>query len=237
MELYVVCQNCGEKTSTNFSYCRKCGAKLSLMKKIPPSSQKTSLLTSTQEKNDKDQLPTSESTEINYIGEERETITELEHLRNSPLAGRILNLLHQLEKLPSLSDETLEILKEFEDHSDGVVISTTIRILEKYTQEKADIEFIEEETLSSSVSNSLVTHEPIKTLLELQEVGQRLAASDKEIKKWHEWFLRQTDLYKKSQIEKSSYYNMFTSYQKFMQGRDLEIIICWEDIADLGETQ
>ncbi|MHA2244781.1 MAG: hypothetical protein ACXADY_07400 [Candidatus Hodarchaeales archaeon] len=52
MELYVVCQNCREKTSTTFSYCQKCGAKLSLVEETTQSSQEIDLPSGTQEKTD-----------------------------------------------------------------------------------------------------------------------------------------------------------------------------------------
>ena len=35
MEHYVVCQNCGERISTNFSYCSKCGAEQQLKENLP----------------------------------------------------------------------------------------------------------------------------------------------------------------------------------------------------------
>ena len=52
MEPYVVCKDCGEKTSTNFSYCRKCGAELALVKKMHQSTKETVLPASTKEKRD-----------------------------------------------------------------------------------------------------------------------------------------------------------------------------------------
>ncbi len=47
MEPYVVCKDCGEKTSTNFTYSRKCGTEIHLVKKIHQSSQETVLTAST----------------------------------------------------------------------------------------------------------------------------------------------------------------------------------------------
>ncbi|MHA2244782.1 MAG: hypothetical protein ACXADY_07405 [Candidatus Hodarchaeales archaeon] len=46
MEPYIVCKDCGEKTSTNFRYCGKCGAEIPKVKKTPQSVQ----VPSTQEK-------------------------------------------------------------------------------------------------------------------------------------------------------------------------------------------
>ncbi len=47
-----MCHTCGEKNSTNFSYCWKCGAELTLEPKSPHSSQEPSIQPSTQEKID-----------------------------------------------------------------------------------------------------------------------------------------------------------------------------------------
>ncbi|UCG89868.1 MAG: zinc ribbon domain-containing protein [Candidatus Heimdallarchaeota archaeon] len=94
MEPYFMCQNCGEKTSTNFSYCRKCGAELSSVEKTPQSAQETDLPYSMPEKAaiDSIQLPASERIEVSHIEDEREIVTELKQLRDSPLAGRIIAL-------------------------------------------------------------------------------------------------------------------------------------------------
>lgn len=59
MEPYVVCKDCGEKTSTNFAYCGKCRAELPLVKKIHQSAQETVLPASNEEEKDMIQLPSS----------------------------------------------------------------------------------------------------------------------------------------------------------------------------------
>ncbi|MHA2244787.1 MAG: hypothetical protein ACXADY_07430 [Candidatus Hodarchaeales archaeon] len=41
MELYVICEDCGEKTSPNFAYCEKCGTERTLGRKTPQSAQDT----------------------------------------------------------------------------------------------------------------------------------------------------------------------------------------------------
>ena len=56
MELNVVCKNCGEKTSTNFSFCQKCGAELPLVEKTHQSVQDIVLPASTKEKTDIDSI-------------------------------------------------------------------------------------------------------------------------------------------------------------------------------------
>ena len=140
MESYVGCKVCGEKTSTNFSYCMKCGAELLLRNGIPESSQENNLSLNTQEKTDVVQLATSENTEISHREEEREIITELEHLRNSQLTGRIVYLLHQLEKLPVLSKKTYETLRHFKTHKDDDVKITAKRILVQRFAEKIQLD-------------------------------------------------------------------------------------------------
>ncbi|MHA2244779.1 MAG: zinc-ribbon domain-containing protein [Candidatus Hodarchaeales archaeon] len=52
MEPYFVCKTCGEKNSTNFTYCRKCGAELSVVEKTHQSAQEKYLPPSSQEKSD-----------------------------------------------------------------------------------------------------------------------------------------------------------------------------------------
>ena len=67
MEQYVVCALCGEKNSTAFSYCKKCGSEL-LFEEIPnQSSQKIQSQPINQEEVDIDRLPTSDD----YIKDSR----------------------------------------------------------------------------------------------------------------------------------------------------------------------
>jgi len=131
MEPYVMCQNCGEKISTNFSYCTKCGAEISSVEKTTQSTREIDITKSIPEKAaiDSIQLPASESTEVNLIEEEKEIIVELEQLHDSPLAGRIITLLLQLEKIPSLSPRTHGVVDYYKTHSNEEVKTTAKRIL------------------------------------------------------------------------------------------------------------
>jgi len=107
----VVCKICGENNLIHSSFCSKCGAEIPLGEKPP---QETSL--------------------------EREIITELDLLRDSPYAGRIDSLFLQLEQLPNLSAQSIKILGYFTAHSDDDVVVYAQKILEKYgIQQQYDI--------------------------------------------------------------------------------------------------
>ncbi len=44
-------------------------------------------------------------------------------------------------------------------------------------------------------SRGLLSQDSITTLAQLQEVGEQLGQADEEMKKWHNWFLQQTNLF------------------------------------------
>ncbi|MHA2248281.1 MAG: hypothetical protein ACXADY_25245 [Candidatus Hodarchaeales archaeon] len=91
--------------------------------------------------------------------------------------------------------------------------------------------------LSASIQESIL-QEPIKTFSGLKLIDQKLISSDKEVKKWHEWFLRQTDLYQKSKMEKRIYSDRVKSYQQFLKGKNVELPINWgEFLTNLAETK
>jgi len=155
MEPYNMCHACGEKTSTNFSFCQKCGTKV-LMGNKTIQKQKRDLPPKKQEKTDIVQTPIikteafkgTESASIrkNHILEESsktlsklrfslveedKILTELEQLRNSPFVGRVIALLLKIEEKPSLSAKSKKILSDFTNHNNYEVKNMTKRILLK----------------------------------------------------------------------------------------------------------
>jgi len=79
MESHVLCQSCREKNSINFSYCWKCGGKLSLEKKKSLKAQEIDLPLSLEKKSDIDYL----ITEMNTKGY-TSVISLLEFIKNLP---------------------------------------------------------------------------------------------------------------------------------------------------------
>ncbi len=76
---------------------------------------------------------------------------------------------------------------------------------------------------------------------ELLRIGTELSQSDKEVQEWHQWFLRQTELYKNSKISSKVYQNILERYRIFLEKKTKKKIpsseksILTEEIKD-GES-
>ena len=67
---------------------------------------------------DQEKQNDSKSTEISHNEEERKIIAELEQLHYSPLVGKTIVLLQELNKLPTLSQRSQNIVRDFKTHND-----------------------------------------------------------------------------------------------------------------------
>jgi len=123
MKSYILCETCGERISTSFSYCPKCGGNLS---------QDNKTIEQVAEKKDIESIAetqTSTSPSLSSIEKEKGILTELDKLKDSLLTGRIVHLLHNLEQLPNLSPESNIRLEFFASHSNEDVQATAKKIL------------------------------------------------------------------------------------------------------------
>ncbi len=59
-------------------------------------------------------------------------LAELKRLQNSPLVGRLLHLLSQIDESPTISPETVEILQTFLNHDDYKVRSAVQKLVDKH---------------------------------------------------------------------------------------------------------
>ena len=59
-------------------------------------------------------------------------LAELKSLQNSPLVGRLLHLLSQIDESPTLSPETVKILQTFMNHGDYKVRSAVQKLVDKH---------------------------------------------------------------------------------------------------------
>jgi len=124
MESHILCNTCGEKIATSFTYCPKCGGNLSQDNKPADQISEATDIVSIAE------TQTSTSPSLSSIEKEKEILTELDKLKDSLLTGRIVHLLHSLEQLPDLSPESNIRLEFFASHPNEDVKVTAKKILQ-----------------------------------------------------------------------------------------------------------
>lgn len=199
MESYVICQVCGEKLSTDTLYCWECGAEL---KKRPQSvSSKQDIIA------------------IDFTKERaslERTISIFDGIfADQPLLSTTNQAMWDKKKTGYTNQKKRFLQRKISNE----VFYGQLKRLKEYLQSVVQVT-----PLSPSMQEPRL-QEPIKTFSGLKKIGQKLTSSDKEVKKWHEWFIRQTDLYQKSKIEKRIYSDRVKSYQHFLQGKNIELPI------------
>ena len=143
MKSHILCETCGERISTSFSYCPKWGGNLS---------QDNKPIQQVAERKDIESIAetqTSISPSLSSIEKETEILTELDELKNSLLTGRIVHLLKNLEQLPNLSNKSRHRFRFYTSHTSEDVQATAKKILrnrfgEDYKTDPAVAKSIEE---------------------------------------------------------------------------------------------
>jgi hypothetical protein len=100
------------------------------------------------------------------------------------------------------------------------------------TKDKSD------QVIPKPPQEAVITEEVIKNkgLRKLANLGLKLSVSNDAFKKWHEWFLRQTEKYQKSQITDFSYRSMMKKYERFLSQSDTAtVLLTSENIQVLDE--
>ncbi|UCG90236.1 MAG: zinc ribbon domain-containing protein [Candidatus Heimdallarchaeota archaeon] len=153
--------------------------------------------------------------------EEIEIISELKNLGVGRFSGRIYHLLQQLEKRPALSPRAIRIVKYYRNHEDFGIRSSVRRILEndRFKKNMKQKEERKREKVSETIQKVEQTPEIVVTELNIikfrkkvVELGQSIDNIEWNIT-WHDWFLRQTELYLKTQITEDTYKIMLRSLQ------------------------
>ena len=78
---------------------------------------------------------------------------------------------------------------------------------------------------------------------ELMKIGTELSESDKEVQEWHQWFLRQTELYKNSKMSKKVYLSILERYRSLLEKKTTKSIsyaersILKEEIKDVESPE
>ncbi|MFX0050422.1 MAG: hypothetical protein ACFE8U_03925, partial [Candidatus Hermodarchaeota archaeon] len=124
---------------------------------------------------------------------------------------------------------TEAIIKDtrIKDEAEEIVTKDVEETIESPTDEKEPEGYVDvqkDQEIQFEPSQEVETDElPIFILRKnLIELGQRLAPVNKEFREWHNWFLKQTDLFSTGKTYEKTYRKIIQRYLDFLQSKGIE---------------